>query len=171
MRSTGYERAQQFLTDDWLPPNGRWFYPGVFVLFLFSTVVRLALTLNRELDVDEFEHLHAAWMVSRHFLPYRDFFENHTPLFYYLLLPLFRIFAEGPALVIFVRIIMSLSAFGILLMTYKLARMDHDRTTSALAVLSGNGKSVDSTQSGRRSTMMKKIPSNPPANRISVPAQ
>src|SRR4029077_20235282 len=75
------------------------------------------------------------WMASRHYLLYRDFFENHTPLFYYLLLPLFRLPTTRSSLVMLVRIIMSLSAFVILLMTYKLARLDHDRKVSALAVL------------------------------------
>src|SRR2546422_11054054 len=102
--------------------------------FLFSIALRVALTLNREVDIDEFQHLHAAWMVSQHYLLYRDFWENHTPLFYYLLIPLFHLVREGSRLVIVARIIMSCAAFIILLLVYLLARIDHDRKTSFLAV-------------------------------------
>lgn len=36
------------------------------------------------LGVDEFQHNHAAWLVSTGQKPYVDFFEHHTPLYYYL---------------------------------------------------------------------------------------
>ena len=98
-------------------------------------VLRVALTFNRELDIDEFQHLHAAWMLSQHYVLYRDVWENHTPLFYYLLLPLFRCCREGPGLVLIARVISSCAALGILLLTYVLARIDHDKLTSLLAVI------------------------------------
>ena len=104
-------------------------------LFLFALVLRVALTLNREVDIDEFQHLHSAWMVSQHYVLYRDVWENHTPLFYYLLLPLFRFCREGPGLVLAARVITSFAALGILLLTYVLARIDHDKLTSFLAVI------------------------------------
>ena len=113
----------------------RLLYLGLICLFVFSLVLRAELTLNREVDIDEFQHLHAAWMVSQHYVLYRDFWENHTPLFYYLLLPLFRLCREGPGLVLTARIIMSSTGMGILCLTYALARLDHDRLTSFLAVL------------------------------------
>ncbi len=47
----------------------------------------------RSFDPDEFEHCHAAWSVFKGMLPYRDFFEHHTPWFYYALSPFFRWFA------------------------------------------------------------------------------
>ena len=110
-------------------------YLGLFGFFLFSLILRAALTINRELDIDEFQHLHVAWMVSRHYILYKDFWDNHTPLFYYLLLPLFRFCREGSGLVLTARVMMSLTALGILYLTYALARIDHDRLTSFLAVL------------------------------------
>jgi hypothetical protein len=110
-------------------------YFAIFALLLLSVILRAALTLNRELDMDEFQHLHTAWMLSRHYLIYKDFWEPHTPLLYYLLLPLFHFFREGPGLVLAARAAVSLSAFGILLLTYALARLGHGRLTSLLAVL------------------------------------
>jgi hypothetical protein len=36
---------------------------------------------HRGWDADEFEHLQCAWLISDGLVPYRDFFEHHTPLF------------------------------------------------------------------------------------------
>ena len=50
---------------------------------------RLWFVTHRALDLDEFEHAHAAWSVSHGLLPYRDFFEHHPPAIYLLSAPLF----------------------------------------------------------------------------------
>src|SRR6516225_8811143 len=55
-------------------------------------LARLPLLSRCAFDPDELEHAHAAWSLSRGMLPYRDFFEHHTPWYYYLLGPLFRWF-------------------------------------------------------------------------------
>ena len=56
-------------------------------------VARIPVMAVRSFDPDEFEHCHAAWSVFRGLLPYRDFFEHHTPWFYFALSPFFRWFA------------------------------------------------------------------------------
>jgi 4-amino-4-deoxy-L-arabinose transferase-like glycosyltransferase len=56
-------------------------------------LVRVLLLPHRVLDPDELEHAHAAWSVSRGLRLYQDFFEHHTPWYYYLLRPFFRWFA------------------------------------------------------------------------------
>jgi hypothetical protein len=66
--------------------------------FLLATTValliaRLPLMAVRQFDNDEFEHAHAAWSLFRGLLPYRDFFEHHTPWYYFMLAPFFRWFA------------------------------------------------------------------------------
>lgn len=44
-----------------------------------------AVTISRAgFENDEFEHVHAAWLVSTGQIPYADFFEHHAPLFYFL---------------------------------------------------------------------------------------
>lgn len=45
---------------------------------------------HRGVDPDEFEHLHATFSVWRGEVPYRDFFEHHSPALYYLLAPLLQ---------------------------------------------------------------------------------
>jgi hypothetical protein len=52
-------------------------------------IARLPLLLHRRFDPDELEHAHTAWCWSRGLLPYRDFFEHHTPWYYVALRPLF----------------------------------------------------------------------------------
>ena len=56
-------------------------------------IARIPVIPVRVFDPDEFEHAHAAWSVFRGLLPYRDFFEHHTPWYYLVLSPFFRWFA------------------------------------------------------------------------------
>jgi 4-amino-4-deoxy-L-arabinose transferase-like glycosyltransferase len=53
----------------------------------------------RRWDVDEFEHLQFAWMISQGMVPYRDFFEHHTPLVHFLAAPWFFVFTDAHGLV------------------------------------------------------------------------
>jgi hypothetical protein len=63
---------------------------------LFATVAFLLAYLpllpRRTFDPDEFEHTHAAWCWFKGMVPYKDFFEHHTPWYYALLRPFFRWF-------------------------------------------------------------------------------
>ena len=56
-------------------------------------IARIPVMGVRFFDPDELEHAHAAWSVFRGLLPYRDFFEHHTPWYYLGLSPFFRWFA------------------------------------------------------------------------------
>src|SRR3569623_1459042 len=79
-----------------------WRSPGVIFLSIAIIVLLLAQLPSvptRFFDPDEFEHAHAAWSVSRGLVPYRDFFEHHTPWYYYLLAPFFRWFAVDQSFV------------------------------------------------------------------------
>jgi 4-amino-4-deoxy-L-arabinose transferase-like glycosyltransferase len=55
-------------------------------------VARVPVLLVRAIDNDELEHAHAAWNVFRGLVPYRDFFEHHTPWYYFGLAPFFHWF-------------------------------------------------------------------------------
>jgi len=66
---------------------------GILILGISAFLaIRLPLLSIRVFDPDEFEHSHAAWCVSKGLLPYRDFFEHHTPWYYLSLAPFFRWF-------------------------------------------------------------------------------
>src|SRR5882724_5568438 len=50
-------------------------------------LLRLPLLQGRSFDPDEFEHLHAAWCMSQGMVVYKDFFEHHTPWYYWFVSP------------------------------------------------------------------------------------
>jgi hypothetical protein len=83
------------------------------------------------IDPDESQHLHAAWLVASGRVPYRDFWENHTPLFYYLLAPLTRWLADQPAVYPTGRATMVLLTLPTLALVFRLAR----RLASGVAAL------------------------------------
>src|SRR5687768_10218506 len=104
----------------------------VLILLCGSSVARVVLTLYRQLNADEFQHLHASWMVHLGYLPYRDFWENHAPLLYFLTAPLLAFLGEGVLCILIVRFIHSLVGLIILFAVYRLARLDYDRRTALL---------------------------------------
>ncbi len=54
-------------------------------------------------DSDETQHLHVVWAWANGLLPYRDLFDNHSPLFQFLCSPLLRAFGERPDIVMAMR--------------------------------------------------------------------
>ena len=49
----------------------------------------MPLLSSRRFDPDELEHAHVAWYIAHGAVPFRDFFEHHTPLFHYALASFF----------------------------------------------------------------------------------
>ena len=61
--------------------------PVIILILLIILLLILRLTYNwiKPLSVDEIEHLHSAWLVSKGLVPYQDFFQHHPPLFWWIL--------------------------------------------------------------------------------------
>lgn len=57
---------------------------------------------------DHVEHLHAAWLVWQGEVPYRDFFEHHNPLLWFILAPITALFYLNPYIIYVSRIINAL---------------------------------------------------------------
>lgn len=96
---------------------------ALIVLFIYSGV----------LLIDEVEHLHASYFISKGTLPYRDFFEHHHPLFLFLLTPLVAFLPQNSVLVLYVsRLLMTLFSIGTFYYLYKLAKDFLDDKTCAL---------------------------------------
>jgi len=55
-------------------------------------LARIPVLQHRLFDPDEFQHAHVAWCVFKGLVPYKDFFEHHTPWYYAMLSPFFRWF-------------------------------------------------------------------------------
>ncbi len=118
---------------------------SVSKIFVLPAIIALSyglmwkLSRVRDFDPDEFEHLHAAWCVARGMVPYRDFFEHHTPWFYYFLAPFIQAFNadSNPDSVIqflfFSRTLMWLLTGGIIVLVYALGRSWRDSMTGLVA--------------------------------------
>ena len=61
---------------------------------------------------DDVEHLHSAWLVFQGQVPYKDFFQHHNPLMWYLFAPLIGVFAYELVIFDIVRIISTLVMFA-----------------------------------------------------------
>jgi hypothetical protein len=114
----------------------------VAVLVALPLVLRLALVERRGFNPDELEHLHFAWNVSTGKVPYRDYFDHHTPALHYALAPLLRRYGversgdEAVASLFAARRVMWPAAVAILALTFALARGWHpDRRVAWVAVL------------------------------------
>ena len=67
----------------------RAFIAVVLLLIVVPAVLRLFLVPQRGFGPDELEHSHFAWRLLQGQLPYRDYFDHHTPFFHFLLAGLF----------------------------------------------------------------------------------
>jgi len=89
------------------------FIYGVYIAFFTDT-----------LGGDTLEHIHSSWLVYAGFVPYKDFFQHHNPLLWYVFAPLVGLHASGTddnlitSLVTFAAIVASFLNFWYL---YKIA--------------------------------------------------
>jgi hypothetical protein len=82
--------------------------------------LRVAYAFHYPIDSDEPQHLHVVWGWAHGLLPYRDIFDNHTPLFHLLCLPLFLALGERPELLYLMRLAMIPFYIFALWSTYKI---------------------------------------------------
>jgi hypothetical protein len=104
------------------PPMARAEKIAAALLLALSFAVRVAATFALRLDSDETQHMHVAWEWSRGKVAYRDFFDNHTPLFHLLAAPLVRIAGERPEIMIWGRFAMSVLVAALLSSLFRIAR-------------------------------------------------
>ena len=74
-----------------------------FVLLSVALVLRCFYIFRFRYDSDEPQHLHTTWGWTQHLLQYRDFFDNHTPLFHLLFSPLVAALGERADILDFMR--------------------------------------------------------------------
>jgi Dolichyl-phosphate-mannose-protein mannosyltransferase len=63
-------------------------------LFAFILVLHWSYLNHFRWDSDELQHLHVVWAWVHGLLPYRDVFDNHSPLFHWLCSPVFAWLGE-----------------------------------------------------------------------------
>jgi Dolichyl-phosphate-mannose-protein mannosyltransferase len=76
---------------------------AVAALLALQVVLRVGLATRQRFNSDEPQHFEVALGWTRGWLPYRDVFDNHTPLFHLLLSPLVAAFGEHPDALVWAR--------------------------------------------------------------------
>jgi LmbE family N-acetylglucosaminyl deacetylase len=76
------------------------------LLVVLGTIVRCLYTLRHRVNPDEPQHLHVAWGWTHGLLPYRDLFDNHSPLFSAVCAPFLALAGPRPDIVVVMRWVM-----------------------------------------------------------------
>jgi hypothetical protein len=91
-------------------------------LVTLSLALRAVAYFRYRFDSDEPQHLHVAWGWTAGLVQYRDYFDNHAPLFHMLSAPLLKALGERADILLYMRAPM-LPLFAIVLgCTYAIAR-------------------------------------------------
>jgi hypothetical protein len=107
----------------------------LFVILVALALLIISLAVNRAFSEDEIEHIHASWYVQNGQVPYRDFFEHHHPLLWFLLAPLIALCGEDLMVLAIARLLILLMAVGIGWLTWRISRLaGGDVETAWLAV-------------------------------------
>ena len=64
---------------------------GLTPFVIINVLLFICWGLLVGIDTDESEHLHCAWMVARGLVPFRDFWQHHSPLLWIILAPFFKL--------------------------------------------------------------------------------
>ncbi len=114
----------------------RAYSPYVVILAIAGFfLARIPVLVHRTFDPDEFEHAHTAWCVFKGMIPYKDFFEHHTPFYHYMLSPFFhwfhvdQSFESARHFLIFARGLSVVLAILSVLLTVLIGRLLEDRGT------------------------------------------
>ena len=86
-----------------------------------AVLLRVVAVFRYRIDGDEPQHLHVVWGWTQGLLAYRDFFDNHMPLFHILCAPLLRVIGERPDALIAMRIAMVPLFAATIALTYRIA--------------------------------------------------
>ncbi|HEV2721041.1 MAG TPA: glycosyltransferase family 39 protein [Thermoanaerobaculia bacterium] len=86
-------------------------------------------------DSDEPQHLHVAWGWAAGLLPYRDFFDNHAPLFHIVTAPIVGWVGERDNVLLYMRAPMLILFAVVLWATYVLAKRLYDGEVARWAVV------------------------------------
>ena len=99
-----------------------------------AVIIAYALVFSGFQIVDEFEHLHASWLVSTGKLPYKDFLEHHNPLLWYVSAPIVHLFYDRAIIFYVMRFISAVASTLICFYVYKIVLFFGDKKSAWLAV-------------------------------------
>ncbi len=108
----------------------------VFILLTCFFVLTLVTCYFKFFNNDEIEHVHSAWYLLQGYIPFKDFFQHHNPLLWYLLLPLLSLFGDSTLSIIAERFLMGGVLFGTAFLTYlTTAAITKSRETGLVSVV------------------------------------
>jgi hypothetical protein len=107
----------------------------VLIFGFLAIALRAVAILRYRIDSDEPQHLHTAWMWSRGLIGYRDFYDNHTPLFHILMAPLLGAARESTQVFLIGRLAMLPIVTASLAVLYWIARRLYGASTAAWSVI------------------------------------
>jgi len=107
----------------------------IFLLILTAFLLRIPILKTRVFDPDEFQHLHVARQIYHGDIPYKDYFEHHTPFLHFVLTGLYPIFGEEIRIVFAARALMLIFTAAILYLTFVLGKTLYDTDTGLFAAL------------------------------------
>lgn len=90
-------------------------------LILVAVFYALVLAYLPTQNGDNIEHVHSSFMIALGEVPYRDFFQHHNPLMWYLFVPLMKIFAYDATVVEVVCLISLLVFLKSLVYVYRIS--------------------------------------------------
>jgi hypothetical protein len=102
-------------------------------------LLRGPLLFKHAFDPDEFQHLHSAFCIAQGLVPYRDYFDHHTPWLHLLLAPALRLVSveqdpeRAVAAIFAARALMWALSGAIVWLTYRLGLLWRGATTGLLA--------------------------------------
>jgi hypothetical protein len=106
------------------------------IAFAFLSLAMRAVAFFRyRFDSDEPQHAHVAWAWTAGYVQYRDFFDNHAPLFHILTAPIVRLIGEREDVLLWLRVPMLPLLAIVLIATYVIAKRFYDRETALWATL------------------------------------
>ncbi|HVR41389.1 MAG TPA: hypothetical protein VMU84_20000, partial [Thermoanaerobaculia bacterium] len=68
-----------------------------------SLILRALAYFRYRFDADEQQHLHTTWGWTAGLVQYRDYFDNHTPLFHLSTAPLLALLGERSNILLWMR--------------------------------------------------------------------
>jgi hypothetical protein len=131
--STTFGSAPHFFGDRRLGGRGNAWLSGAGLFLLLLLGLKLVYLFDLGIDSDETQHLHVVWGWANGLLPYRDLFDNHSPLFQFLCAPLFHWLGERADIVIPMRAAVLPLYVLSLWMVYRCARVLGPRPTAVWA--------------------------------------
>jgi hypothetical protein len=108
---------------------------ALVALGAISLVMRGVAFARYRFDSDEPQHLHVAWGWTAGLVQYRDYFDNHAPLFHILTAPILRLGGERDDAMLFMRLPMLPLWLLVLVATWIVARRLYSARVAAWGVL------------------------------------